>query len=380
MQENQIRVLHIVAGMMRAGLETMLMNYYRRIDRTRIQFDFLEHTLEETAYDDEIRQLGGRVFKLPRANPLSPGYYAAEKNFYRSHHREYTIVHSHLNCLSGLVLSFAKSAEIPVRIAHSHNTDEERNLRYPVKMYYRSRIPKVATDLMSCGLDAGKWLFGARPFSVLNNPVDTGDFAFNAENRKVARALLQIEDEALAIGHIGRFFEQKNHDYLIEIFAEISKRRPDARLLLAGDGPLRDRIENKVKAMGLEQSVSFLGVSDRIPELLSAMDVFLLPSLFEGFPVTIVEAQASGLPCFISDTITKECALSPDVHMISLSKSPAEWAEMILSEKPAAAREAGRAAVINAGFDIEQNAKWLEDYYLGKDALARKLQGESRLT
>lgn len=360
-----VRVLQIVTGMKRAGLETMLMNYYRRIDRSRIQFDFLEHTLTETAYDDEIRQLGGRIFRLPPVNPVSARYRMEEKNFYRNH-AEYKIVHSHLNTMSGLALSFAKEARVPVRIAHSHNTSADRNYKYPIKMYYKMQIPKVATDFAACGKAAGDWLFNGNKFAILRNPVDAEKFVFSDDAREKTRADLKLADNAYVIGHVGRFYEQKNHEGLIDIFREVYQRELNSKLLLAGDGPLRKKIEAKVKDLGLEDAVIFLGVTDQIPDLMSAMDVFLLPSLYEGFPVTMVEAQASGLPCFISDTVSSECMLSPDTHAISLKKSPAEWAEKILNTPQQQNRKDGRENVIQAGYGAEKNAKWLESYYLEK--------------
>lgn len=358
-----IRVLHVVTHMNRGGLETMIMNYYRHIDRTKIQFDFLTHRDGKKDYDDEIQKLGGKIYHLPPLNPLDKkGYLKKLDDFFREH-SEYKVVHSHLDCMSAYPLRAAKKYGVPVRIAHSHNTSQERNLKYLIKLYSRSLIPKYATDLFACGEEAGKWMFKNRSFVVMRNAIDAQKFVYNSEVAKQKREELGIEDK-FVLGHVGRFNLQKNHEFLIEIFNEVCKRNENAVLLLAGTGELEEKIHEKVRNLGLNEKVMFLGVREDIPELMQAMDVFVFPSLFEGLPVTLVEAQAAGLPCVVSGTITKEIDIIENMRFLDINGTTFEWAEEI--EKK---RERGKESchmIEEKGFDIKKNAEWLIEQYQGK--------------
>ena len=198
-----IRVLHIVTYMGRGGLETMLMNYYRHIDRSKVQFDFLVHRQERFDYDDEIEILGGRIYHLPRLNPWSKTYIKALGEFFREH-TEYKIVHSHIDCMSAIPLRVAKKAGVPVRLAHSHSSNQDKNLKYYLKLYYKSRISQSATNLFACSEEAGRWMFGKQNFFVLPNAIDTKQYIYNAEKRNKVRKELGLDD-ALVIGHVGRF-------------------------------------------------------------------------------------------------------------------------------------------------------------------------------
>lgn len=356
-----IRVLHVVTHMNRGGLETMIMNYYRYIDRTKIQFDFLTHRDGKKDYDDEIQKLGGKIYHLPPLNPLDKkGYLKKLDDFFREH-TEYKIVHSHLDCMSAYPLRAAKKYGVPVRIAHSHNTSQERNLKYLIKLYSRSLIPKYATDLFACGEEAGKWMFKNHPFVVMRNAIDAQKFVYDSEVAKQKREELGIEDK-FVLGHVGRFNLQKNHEFLIDIFNEVCKQNENAVLLLIGAGELEDKIHEKVRNLGLNKKVMFLGVREDIPKLMQAMDVFVFPSLFEGLPVTLVEAQAAGLPCVVSDTITKEINLTKNVVFISLEKSARKWADEILDDEYSRKNELD--TIINNRFDIYENVRWLENFYI----------------
>lgn len=354
-----IRILHIVTYMGRGGLETMLMNYYRSIDRTKVQFDFLTHRDFRADYDDEIEALGGKIYRLPNLNPFSRSYLGALDRFF-GEHPEYRIVHSHLDCMSAIPLKAAKKHGVPVRIAHAHNSNQPRDAKYLLKLFYKHRIARQTTQLFACSGEAGRWMFGSADFRVLNNAIDAGKYAFDAALRSGVRRELGVSGDAVLVGHVGRFDPQKNHSFLLDIFA---KMPGDTRLLLVGDGVLRPDAERRAEELGIRERVIFAGVRTDVDRLLQAMDVFLFPSLFEGLPVSIVEAQAAGLPCLISDKVPIECKKTDLVTQIPLDASPTEWAEAVLSaaEMP---RGDTLAQIREAGFDIRANAEWLQNHYL----------------
>ena len=358
-----IRVLHVVTHMNRGGLETMIMNYYRQIDRTKIQFDFLTHRDGNKDYDDEIRRLGGIIYHLPPLNPFDKkGYLKKLDEFFRVH-SEYQIVHSHLDCMSAYPLRAAEKYGVPVRIAHSHNTSQERNLKYLIKLYSKSLIPKYATELFACSEAAGKWMFGNQKFIVMKNAIDCNKYLYNYEISKQVRKELGIENK-LIIGHVGRFNAQKNHKFLIDIFGQIYTQNPEAVLLLVGEGVLMDEIKQKVKERKLEEAVKFLGVRADVERIMQAMDVFVFPSLYEGLPVTLIEAQAVGLPCIVSNKITKEISIASNIVFLDLTLGAAQWAEECL--KNSQREENACDLVKNTGFDIKKNAVWLVQYYQGR--------------
>ncbi len=359
-----IRILHIVTYMGRGGLETMIMNYYRNIDRTKIQFDFLVHRDFEADYDSEIRELGGVIYRLPRLNPFSKDYLDTLRAFFKEH-KEYKIVHSHLDCMSGIPSRIAKECGVPVRIAHAHSSSQTKDSKYLLKLLFKRKIAKVATDLFACGEKAGQWMFGTDCFHVLNNAIKSQDYTYSKEMYSQKRQELNIPEEAFVIGHVGRFAPPKNHDFIIDVFDEVKKQNPNAYLLLVGDGELRVGIKEKAEKLGLKNSVCFAGLRSDVNELLQAMDVFLFPSIYEGLPVSIVEAQAAGLPCFISDKVPIECKKTDLVQQFSLETSAKEWADSILKVDITNRRDTSDE-IKQAGFDIVENAKWLENYYIKK--------------
>lgn len=355
-----IRVLQVMTNMSYGGLENLLMNYYRQIDRTKVQFDFLTHVNVHQDFQEEIAALGGKLHRLPRFNPLSPGYRKALKDFFREH-PEYRIVHSHLNCMSAVPLKAAKQCGVPVRIAHSHTSSVVRNLKMVLKYLYRPLIPRYATALFACGRKAGDWMFRGAPYTIVRNAVDAKSFRHDPALSRRMREELGLGN-SFVVGHVGQFRTEKNHLFLIDIFAEVLKLHADSRLVLVGKGPNLEPAIEKAEGLGIREKILFLGARPDIPELMQAMDVFVLPSLYEGLPVTMVEAQSAGLPCVISDGVPLECALTDSVEQISLEAAPSVWAEAILSRK---GREAGDHydIICAAGFDIRTNAIWLEDYY-----------------
>ncbi len=353
-----IRVLQCVNNMHRAGLETVLMNYYRNIDRTQIQFDFLTHRPERDDYDDEIESLGGRIYRAPRLYPQNyPAYFRYMKQFF-AEHPEYKIVHSHIDSMSYLPLLAAKKAEVPVRISHSHCTGLDKDLKYILKRYFRSRIPSVATAFCACGEQAGRFLHGEKAFTVVPNAVEAAQYRYNPHLREQKRKELGVENR-LVIGHAGRFSYPKNHDFLLDIFYKTLQKEPNAVLLLAGKGELEQKVREKVAELQIENAVLFIGSRSDLNEIYQAMDVLVMPSHYEGVPMVGIEAQFSGLPCIFSDKVPEETVFTELCCFMQLHRSAEEWAQQIL--QMAGQRADGIRE--NEKYDIRYAGKLLMQYY-----------------
>ena len=360
-RQEPIRILHIVTNMGIGGLETLLMNVFRNIDREKVQFDFLVHREERATFDDEIEALGGRIFRLPRLNPFSPGYRRAVLNFFRQH-PEYRLVHCHQDCLSAIPLTAAKNAGVLVRIAHSHTTNQDKNLKYLVKRYYMRKTPAVATHFFACSAMAGDWMFPGQQVVVVKNGIETARFAFSPEIRAEIRRELGLGDK-LVVGHVGNFSPTKNHGFLLDVFQKVHEKRPEAVLLLAGVGPLEMQTRKKARELGLEEAVRFLGLRNDANRLYQAMDVFVMPSLYEGFSLCTVEAQTSGVASIFSDRMPPGSKMTDTVELLSLEERPAVWADRIL-EAASRDRKSGHEEVTAAGYDIQTTASWLQNFYL----------------
>lgn len=353
--------------MNRGGAETMIMNLYRNIDRSMIQFDFIVHTEEKCAFDDEIKELGGKIFRMPTYMGKNHIYYKKCWNKFFDNHRNYKIIHGHVRSTAAIYLKIAKKHGL-VTIVHSHSTSSGKGVLAYLKNIMQYPIRYIAEHFFACSKEAGQWLFGNKVnFHILNNAIETKKFALNNDVRNNKRKKLQLEDK-FVIGHIGRFNAVKNHDFLIDIFHNVYKKNKKAVLVMVGDGALRQSIKEKVKYLGIENNVIFTGVRSDIPKLLQTMDIFVLPSLYEGLPVTLIEAQTSGLPCIISSVVTEKVNISGLVEFISLKDSKEHWAEVILKYQSGFIREDAYKKVKKAGYDIKENAKWLESFYLHKYA------------
>lgn len=366
-KDKSIRIAQIVGKWFGGGVEAVVMNYYRHIDKSKIQFDFICDDDSTNIPYDEIESLGGRVILIPPYQKVFK-YHKELKKVLKENN--YKIVHSHINTLSVFSLWAAKSAKVPVRIAHSHSTtnkkEKKKNL---LKQVLRPFAKMFATNYMCCSELAGRWLFGDKEYDkgnvyLLNNAIDLDKFKYDEKIRKNKRKELNIDDNTLVIGHIGRFVAQKNHRFLIDIFNELHKKENNSILLLAGQGPLMDEIKNKVKELKLEDSVKFLGQRNDANELYQAFDVFLLPSLYEGLPVVGVEAQASGNLCYLSDDMTKETKVLDSTVFMSLSNTPEEWASNILKDIKKYKKHDTKKEVSNYGFNIKKEANKLEDKYM----------------
>ena len=363
-----IRVLHVIGIMNRGGAETMIMNLYRHIDRSKVQFDFVENSSEPAVFDEEILSLGGRIYRCPHYNGKNHFTYVKWWNdFFKAHPKEYLIVHGHLGSTAAIYLSIAKKYGT-YTIAHSHNSGTDRGMKTLLykAMSYNTR--NVADYFFACstpaGLDRfGKGIVNGNNYSILNNAVVIDNFSYKDNMRTEMRCQLGLTNE-LVVGHVGRFNPQKNHPFLLDIFAALLKKEPNAVLLLVGGGEDMPKIQAKAHALGISERVRFLGVRSDVADLMQTMDVFVFPSLYEGLPVTMVEAQAAGLPCLISDKVPPECILTDGlVDILPLSEAPETWAEKIL-EKREIPRTDRRTEIAAHGFDITTEAVKLQEFYI----------------
>lgn len=365
-KEFPIRVAIILGKWVGGGVEAIIMNYYKHMDRNRIQFDFIIDEDSVFVPYDEIEELGGRVILCPPYQKLFK-YIRKLKKIFKEN--DYTIVHSQINTLSIFPLYVAKKTGIPIRIAHSHSTSNKKEWKKNmIKILLRPFSKVCANKYMCCSELAGRWLFGNKEYDkgnvyLLNNAIDVGKFKYDETIRNNKRKELGISNDVLVIGHIGRFVEQKNHRFLVDIFNEIKKNNDNSLLLLAGNGPLMNEIKNRVHNLGLDNDVRFLGQRSDANELYQAFDVFVLPSLYEGLPVVGIEAQASGSLCFLSDDMTKETKILESTVFLSLDDDADKWAAHILKDVESYRKHDTIDEVSQRGFDIEKEAVKLMNKY-----------------
>lgn len=356
MNNNQpIRILQCVSNMDRAGIETMLMNFYRNIDRDIVQFDFLCNKTKPGDYDEEIKSLGGKIYVSPGLNPFKWFKYQKYMKQLFSEHPEYKIIHCQNEAMGFPALYAAKKAGIKVRIAHSHNTTTRFDLKWPIKIMYKYLLRTVATDYVACSHAAGKYLFG-KDVKIINNAIDIEKFIFDEKKRNEIRNKFNLNDK-FVIGHVGRFEPQKNHKFLVNMFNEYQKQDKDAILLLIGTGSLENKIKELVHKLKLDNKVIFTGNISNVNEMYQAMDFFVLPSFHEGLPVVGIEAQISGLKCLLSNRITEETKITNNISFISIDNYD-KWIKEIKKHKRYK-REKIKCDVYNINF-IQQR---LIEYY-----------------
>jgi glycosyltransferase involved in cell wall biosynthesis len=347
------------------GIETLLMNIYRSVDRNKIQFDFAVHTHEAGEYDDEIRKLGGNIYYFPKRGKHFINYRKKWKEFFKNHDKEFSAVHMHVSSLTNIeAIKMAKKYKIEKRFIHSHNTYQKGIIHNIFNVYHRISVDKYATKLLACSTEAGKYCFGNKKFELIKNGILAKEYEYNFETRKRMREQLKIEENHIAFVNVGRFFEQKNHTFLIEIFKEILKNNKNAYLFLVGEGNLREQINQKVKNLNIEKNVIFLGTRNDVKDILQAMDIFLLPSLHEGLPLVGIEAQASGLPVYTSNTVSPELKITDLVSFYSLEDNAEVWADNIMNSMKKFKRHSYYDELVKSGYDIDNTANLLEKYYI----------------
>ena len=362
-----IRVAQILNRMDSGGIEAVVLNYYRHIDRDKVQFDFYFAEGSSLPQREELQRLGAGLYPIPvYSHPI-----AYQKALYTAFMQGgYKIVHAHLSTMSLFPLFAAWRAGVPVRICHNHSTAHwGEGAKTLLKYILRPFNKLFATDWFACGERAGRWMYGGKAFdagevTVLPNAIDTAKFAYDAKARIVLREELGIPQDAFVVGHVGRFMYQKNHSFLVKVFAELRKTTPGACLLLIGEGELKEQIRRQVRELGLQDKVFFTGVRQDVNKLYSVMDVFCLPSFYEGMPLVAWEAQVSGLPCVFSDTVTREAAQTPSVSFLSLQAADKDWAT--------AFRQTTEIRKTMNVPDIYISAEWLKDSYLKMTAEAKK--------
>ncbi len=369
-----IRILHSVSNMDRAGIETMLMNYYRHMDHDKVQFDFLCNKKKPGAYDEEINLLGGKIYRTPGLNPLKFHLYLKYMKELIGKHSEYKVIEAHNGAFGVYALYAAKKNKVPIRIYHAHGASITVDLKMPLKLFCKSRLKNNMTHHFTCGKAAAEFYFGKRivdknDYELIPNAIEVERFIFNPQVREEMRKKYNINDKHV-IGHVGRFMTQKNHEFLIELFAEYHKLDNMAVLVLLGDGELMEGMKEKVMQLGLKEHVLFIGNVSNVNEWYQAFDLFVLPSIWEGLPVVGVEAQAADLPCIFSDSITKEIGFSDKAAFVSLSASKEEWIKIISEKLKQTERKNQEEVITRNHYNIKKEAIVLQERYI-------ELYGES---
>lgn len=355
-----IRVAQILNRMDSGGIEAVVLNYYRHIDHSKVQFDFYFAEGSSLPQRDELEALGAGLYPIPPySHPIA--YHKALYTAFKQH--GYKIVHAHLSTMSVFPLFAAWRVGVPVRICHNHSTAHWGEGTKTLLKYLLRPLNKLfATDWFACGETAGRWMYGDKAFdtgkvTVMPNAIDTAKFAYDPAARVRLREELGIPQDAFVVGHVGRFTYAKNHTFLLKIFAELLEAKPNAYLLLVGEGELQEQIRQQIQNLDLQDKTIFTGVRQDANELYSLMDTFCLPSRYEGMPVVAWEAQANGLPCVLADTMTSEAAKSDQAVFLSLSSPPQIWADTLA--------HAERLPADNIP-DICRTAVWLQAFYLHK--------------
>lgn len=361
-----IRVPQIIGKLAAGGVESVVFNYYRNIDRTKIQFDFIIHEDSLVGFPGELIEMGANVYKIPSYKHIFKYIRSLRKILKENNYR---IIHSHMNTMSVFSLFAAWSCGIKTRVCHNHSTANKSEGARAIAKYILRPFNKIfATDYFACGDYSAEWMFGKSNVekgrvTVVNNAIDLDEFSTKPDIRASVRKHFNMEGK-FVLGHVGRFEHQKNHSFLIEIFEAVHNKEPESVLFLAGRGGLEQEIKEKVKAKGLSDSVIFYGITGYTSAFYQALDVFVLPSFFEGFPVVGLEVQAVGCPIVSADTVTDKMKIA-DVEFISLDRPPEEWADIILSKRNSLRTENG-SLLKKAGYDIKEKAKIIENFYLNK--------------
>lgn len=363
-----MRVLHCIGSLGLGGSQTVVMEIYRKINRDKIQFDFVVFPEEKKGFYDEVKQLGGNVYVCPRYNGKNHWEFCQWWHSFFATHNEYRIVHGHVRSVAIIYLQIAKKYGLKT-IVHSHSTSNGSGKAAIIKAIMQWPLRYCADYLFACSTISGEWLYGRlatkkKNFYVVPNCIDVKRFAFDLSKREQIRTEYNISSSTLVVGHIGRFREVKNHRFLVDVFCEITKKRSDSILMLVGEGELQGKIREYCHKSGIADKVVFTGGQDNPVPFYSAMDVFVFPSFWEGVPLSVVEAQASGLHCVISDTITQDVQLTDLIEIMSLEKPAVSWAHSIIDKASSSHR------MLNAGqiagllrFDSEKVVLGLEEFY-----------------
>lgn len=363
-----VKVLQVTSKLFRGGAEAFIMNVYRNICRTQVQFDFLVFHTPREYYEDEVESLGGHVYHVPIMEGANLLRRKRMLDAFFDEHHDYAAVHCHMAALGRDVLRSAGEHGVGRLFSHSHIADFERTPRNIVKQAFQKGFGEYATKRLACSRTAGEFMYPGKDFEVVNNGIDVARFAFDAARRDAFRGLYGFSEEDILVGHVGRFELMKNHAFLIDAFAALARIDEHAFLVLAGDGSLRENVERRAGDLGLSERVCFLGLLDDMPSFYDGVDCFAMPSLFEGLPFSAVEAQCSGLPCVLSDRITDEVAITDLVEYLPLEAGAEAWADCIERALgySSGMRKGYAGVVADEGFDIHGTVAQLAALYMGR--------------
>lgn len=358
-----IRVLCVMSTLDRGGAESMVMSLFRCMDKDAVIFDFVKHTNKEGSFEAEIQRLGGKIYTAPRYRVVNSFEYIGWWRRFLKRHTEYTIIHGHFFTISSVYFSVAKKLGRKT-VAHIHATKTskehvDRPFVHFLSNILINRIEKYSDYCMACSTEAGKWVFKKKPFTILKNAVDVDKFRLSSDKRTAIRRQLNVENQ-LILGTVANLSYVKNPMGLLDILIAVKKKNPNTKLIWVGEGEQRKKIEERIRREKLEDSVLLLGVRNDVQDILQAFDVFLLPSFNEGLPVSIIEAQAAGLPCFLSDRVTREADITGLCRFLPIN-NPIIWSTEILENQ--IQRRDTKELIIKAGYDICATAQWLQKFY-----------------
>lgn len=366
-----IKILQVLPTLNRGGLETFVMNVYRAIDRNVVQFEFLTYR-ENGDYMNEIKDMGGIIYHISERNKGIMNFNRELDTFFKRHEGEYSAIHCHASSLSSIEpLYYAKKYGIPIRIIHSHSSSILGNkLHFVTHCIGKALISSLANRYIGCSDKALDWMFAKTKIRkdavIVRNGIDINLFKYNEEIRKRVRKDLGLSDNDIVVGHIGRFSAVKNHSMLIDIFADLKRKVPTSKLLLVGVGELEMEIMSKVRVLNLQDSVSFLGLRTDTAVLYQAMDIFVMPSIYEGLPLVLIEAQATGLPVLCSNSISHMSKITNNYNELSIRDDISKWSSQIINIVKNYKRKDEHLSIVKAGFDINTVADYLTDLYGAK--------------
>lgn len=361
-----IRVLHVLGSLNIGGAESRIMDIYRHIDKSRVQFDFVVHTQKKGFFEEEIESLGGAVYRIPRFQLYN--YFQYKKCWRKllEKHKEWKIIHGHMTSTAAIYLPIAKSFEQVVTIAHARSAGVDQGIKGKLTKWMRKSLSKKTDYCFACSSEAGKAVFGASAMKlgkvkILPNTIDAKKFSFSEGKRKLIRERLGIETGTV-IGHVGRFHPCKNHEFLIRVFYEYLKSNKNSYLLLIGEGSEMEAVQKKTIELGISSRVIFAGNRSDVENYYSAMDYFVFPSFYEGMPGTVIEAQAAGLPCLVSNRITSEVKVTDLVTFLDIDENPEDWTAYLNGEGLNTNRDRYKE-IVDVGFDVCKQAKQYEEFY-----------------
>ena len=359
-----IRILHVLGRTDIGGAESFVMSIYRNIDRDRIQFDFAIHTNDKCDFDDEIERLGGRIYHLPKYKIYNNREYVSEWKRLLNN-KKFAVVHGHMDSTASIYLRIAKQKGIST-VSHIHNTNSEKNIKSLIKRLYRRNINDVADYKFACSDAAGKYLYGKQSddYVVIHNGIELEKFLYDSNKGLEIRKSLGISDNDFVIGHVGNYRPIKNHKFILKLLENLNSRIENVKLVLVGAN-VEENLKKQAINLGVDDKVLFLGARSDVSSLLQAFDIFVLPSISEGLGISLIEAQASGLKCFVSENIPKEAEVTDNIYFLPIKNvnDIKLWSDKIV-EEIGYNRENMKSEIEKNGYDIIETVKYLEQFYL----------------